>query len=52
MNKVFRKLSANNSLIVACLQIDRVFKSGILTSLTNKYPSLKTTFHIKLKLFL
>ena len=62
---IFRKLYANDSLIMACLQIYRellwlvTFLRVYLNSKEisylpwqNTYPNLKTTCHIKLKFFL
>ena len=65
MKSIFRKLKANESLIIACLQIYRELLS-LVTFLRvhsnskevsylprqNTYPNLKTTCHIKLKFFL
>ena len=64
MKKIFRKLSANESLIVACLQIYRellplatflwVYSNSKEVSYLywqNWYANLKTTCHIKLKFF-
>ena len=62
---IFWKLSANESLIMACLQICRQLlslstflrvhansKEVSYISWQNTYPNLKTDCHIKLKLFL
>ena len=65
MKNIFRKLSANESLIVACLQIYRELSnlptflrfhsnSKLISYLPwqNTYPNLRSTYHIKLKFFL
>ena len=64
MKNIFRKLSTNESLIMACLQIYRELLSlaTFLQAHSNSeevsylfwqstYPNLKTTRHIKLKIF-
>ena len=65
IKNIFRKLWANESLIMACLQIYRELLSLVTflrvhsnskkvsyLSWQNKYPNLKTASHIKLKYFL
>ena len=65
MKNIFWKLKANESLIMACLQIYREllslttflrvhsnWKEVSCLSLQNTYRNLKTTWHIKVKFFL
>ena len=65
MKNIFRKLEANESLIMTCLQIYRKLlslatflqvhsnsKEVFYLSCQNRYPNLKTTCRFKLKFFL